>query len=115
MLEPVSLLTAVIGAQAVDAMWQGVLGNETHAQTRSAVRLAVRAGLRAWSGGPKEINHDIARIVRLAHLAALEHSLDSYARTWAVAWNRGERAKPDAFLDAAAAPREAAPPNIRSP
>jgi hypothetical protein len=57
----------------------------------------------AWGAVPAEkLNHDIARYVRLAHLTALEQSLDGYASVNAKAWDSGQAIRPLAFQTPAA-------------
>src|ERR1019366_660575 len=99
MVEPVSVVLAALGGHFLSQMWDGILGNEAHRLTH----VAVRKTLQLIDGDPDEkVNHDIARTVRLAQIAALEAVLDGYSRAHGDAWDNGTPARPAAFLDAAA-------------
>ena len=94
MADPVSIAVAFFVAHIMD----GILSNEAHQAMHASIR---RVGRAIDGDADERANHDIARNVRLAHLAALEQVLDAYAIKNAYRWD-SSGGKPAAFLERAA-------------
>ncbi len=96
-IDPATIMGGLVAYFA--AHW---MDNVIAAEINNLGHHVVRRTFHAINGDTDErANHDIARTVRLAQIAALEMVLDGYARLNAGAWAHNSSA-PAAFLDAAA-------------
>jgi len=95
MIDPISVCLSFFVAHVMD----GILGNEAHQVMHASIRRIAQA---IDGDAHERLNHDIARNVRLSHLAVLEQVLDAYAVKNAGRWER-QGGRPVAFEERAAA------------